>query len=141
MRENVLERFKEARYINLTTFRKNGKPVATPVWCAVVDGRLVVQTGSRTGKAKRIRANGKAKVAPSDARGRPLGEFVPAQARIIRDPELQRKAKAALAAKYGLQYRLFGLLGRLRRGRTGDTVFVEIVPELSKEHPNAGETA
>jgi len=138
MRGDVLERFEEARYINLTTFRKNGKPVPTPVWCAVVDGRLVVRTGSRTGKAKRIRANGKAEVAPSDARGRPLGDFVPARAHIIRDPELQRKAEAALAAKYGLQYRLVGLLNHLRRGPTGETIFLEVIPEPEAEEARDG---
>lgn len=40
------------RHIVLTTFRKNGEAVGTPVWFAERDGKLVVFTGANTGKAK-----------------------------------------------------------------------------------------
>lgn len=49
-----------SQYINLTTFRRNGQAVATPVWFVALNGRLYISTNVNSGKAKRIRANGKA---------------------------------------------------------------------------------
>jgi len=45
------------KYISLTTFRKNGTPVATPVWFGEDGDKLYVMTRSDLGKAKRIRNN------------------------------------------------------------------------------------
>lgn len=70
MARATLEHVADERYIRLTTFRPSGDPVHTPVWHVVVDGVLYVHTGDQTGKAKRLRANGTAEIAPSDARGR-----------------------------------------------------------------------
>jgi len=123
---NVL--FQNHKYINLTTFRKSGKAVPTPVWFVARDGHFYVYTGDRTGKAKRIRANGRAQIAPSDARGNPLGEFVPARGRQITDPALSREIQAGFQAKYGLQFRLFSLLSTLRRRGMGDPVWLELEP-------------
>jgi uncharacterized protein len=52
------------RYISITTFRRDGTPVATPVWVVAEGGRLYVWTGAQTGKAKRIRHHPAVTVAP-----------------------------------------------------------------------------
>lgn len=116
------------KYINLTTYRKNGKAVPTPVWFAEMDGKLYVFTGAQTGKAKRIRANGRASVAPSDARGNPLDDFVPMQARLVQDEQLIRRADALYKQRYGFQRALIGWLNRLR-GRRDTTVLIELTPQ------------
>jgi PPOX class probable F420-dependent enzyme len=41
----------------LTTFRKNGEAVPTPVWFAESDGKLYIYTANSSGKVKRIRNN------------------------------------------------------------------------------------
>jgi PPOX class probable F420-dependent enzyme len=115
-------------YINLTTFRKNGQEVPTPVWFAEIDGRLYVFTGAQTGKAKRIRANGRARVAPSDARGKPLGNFIPMRARFVQDEDLLRRADALYKRKYGFQRTLINWLNRLR-GRQDTPVLIELTSE------------
>ena len=114
------------RYLVLTTYRRNGQEVRTPLWCAVVDGKLIIRTGQRTGKVKRIRSRPQVQVAPSDARGRPLGPWQEALARRISDPDLCRRAEEAFAAKYGFAFRLLGLLNRLVRRRTGPMVYYEL---------------
>ena len=114
------------RYLVLATYRRNGQEVRTPVWCAVMDGKLVVRTGSRTGKAKRIRAQPRVRVAVSDARGRPLGPWKDATARRLSDPELCRRAEEALATKYRIAFRLVSLLNRLGRRRLGAPVYYEL---------------
>lgn len=47
------------QFINLTTYRKSGLPVSTPVWFALDGERLVGTSQPHTGKIKRIRNNPK----------------------------------------------------------------------------------
>jgi PPOX class probable F420-dependent enzyme len=120
----LLRPFAGQRYINLTTFRRDGRAVATPVWFVVHEGRLYVYTEAASGKAKRVRANGRAQIAPSDVRGRPLGPFVPAGARQVREEALRTRLEEAFRHKYGWQYRLFALVAALLR--RGEHVFIEL---------------
>ncbi len=104
-----------ARYINLVTFRRDGREVATPVWCVGLDGRLYVGTHAGTGKAKRIRATGRARWAVCNANGsRLLGPWREGPARIVTDTALAQRAAAALRRKYGWQWLLAMAVYRLR---------------------------
>ena len=107
------------RYISLSTFRRNGAEVATPVWFAEDGEKLYVFTLGDSGKVKRLRHTAKARVAPSDSRGRVQGAARAATARLIAEPAVIDRAHGALRAKYGWQMRvadLFsGLTGRARR--------------------------
>jgi len=120
----AIDLFKKNKYINVTTFRKNGEEVPTPVWFVALEDKLYTFTGAMSGKVKRIRANGRAKVAPSDVRGKPLAGFVPVHARIIADDSLQAQVTALYIKKYGLAYRLMTWSSRLR-GAPDETVFLE----------------
>jgi PPOX class probable F420-dependent enzyme len=71
------------KYISLTTFRKTGAGVSTPVWFGEDDGKLFVMTRSDMGKAKRIRNNPQVKVAPCTIRGKVTGPEFSATARIL----------------------------------------------------------
>lgn len=137
MSRNALASFDGKQFINLTTFRKSGQPVSTPVWFVQRDGCLYVHTGERTGKAKRIRATGRAQVAPSDGRGKPLGEFVSVVGRQINDPQRQREIEAAFRRKYGWAFRALNLLSPLRRKRMGDPVILELT--VNTESAGGGE--
>lgn len=117
----------KAQFINLTTFRRNGQAVPTPVWFVAHEGRLYVMTNIQSGKAKRIRATGRARVAPSDVRGNPLGEFVEARARPVEDESLRRALDAAFDRKYGIQRKIISLVANLRARQTGDPMyFIEL---------------
>ena len=113
------------RYISLATYRVNGAEVLTPVWFAAADGRFYVFTAEQSGKAKRLRHSQRARVAPSDARGRVRGEWREATARILTEPRTIERAYAALQAKYGWQMRVTNLLSRLT-GRINHRAWVEI---------------
>jgi hypothetical protein len=54
----------KSKYISLTTFRRDGTPVATPVWVAQQGDELVVYTVRSSGKAKRLRNSSRVSVAP-----------------------------------------------------------------------------
>ncbi|MER7888898.1 PPOX class F420-dependent oxidoreductase [Micromonospora sp. NPDC048909] len=125
----TLDRLSAEKYILLTTFRKDGQPVPTPVW-AVRDGNgLAVWTAADSGKVKRIRNNGTVTVGPCDVRGHPHGVPVPAHASLY-DSAGSRRIRGLLKHKYRVLGRLTLLGSRLRRGE-GGTVGIRI--ELTEE--------
>jgi len=87
------------KYISLSTVRKNGMKVATPVWFGEDGDKLYVMTRSDMGKVKRIRNNPGVEVAPSTIRGRVTGEVFPALARIL-PPEEHAHARQTINRKY-----------------------------------------
>lgn len=119
-----LDRLAAEKYVLLTTFRKDGRAVATPVW-AVRDGdALAVWTVVDSGKVKRVRRNGEVTVGPCDARGTPKGDPVPGHA-VVADISDNPRVRGLLAGKYGLQARLVTWASRVRRGAAG-TIVVRI---------------
>ncbi|MCW5249725.1 MULTISPECIES: PPOX class F420-dependent oxidoreductase [unclassified Streptomyces] len=120
----TLGRLGSGKYLLVTSYRKNGTTVATPVW-VVRDGRtLGVWTRADSWKVKRIRKRPDVLVAPCDARGNPTGDQVPATAE-IGDAALAGRYRRLIADKYGLLGRLALAGSRLRRGAHG-TVAVAI---------------
>ena len=113
------------RYVSLATFRRNGTEVKTPVWFAMIDGKLYVVTAGNAGKVKRLRHSPKARVAVSDARGGVRGAWREAKARIVTDRAVIERAHEALLAKYGWQARLLDLFSRLA-GRIRHRAWVEV---------------
>ncbi|NJN52634.1 MAG: PPOX class F420-dependent oxidoreductase [Gammaproteobacteria bacterium] len=96
----------DARYFNLATFRKSGVAVETPVWFATDGNVHYVFSEGQAGKVKRIRANGRARVAACDVRGRVLGPWQEGRARVITDVSEIARAYRALRARYGWQMML-----------------------------------
>jgi PPOX class probable F420-dependent enzyme len=117
-------------YINLTTFRKSGEPVSTPLWFAQHEGRLHATTEPDSGKMKRIRNNSRVELAPCNAWGREKGARVEGRARSVED-EPTGEAEAALHAKYRLGLGLFHLFGQHEIGK----VVLEIRPADPEDEP------
>ena len=113
------------RYVSLTTFRRSGAEVATPVWFAALGAQLYVVTSGDSGKVKRLRNTPKARVAPSNARGRVQGAWQSATAHLLTDPRMIDRARAALRGKYGLQMWVAELLSRLT-GRIQRRAWIEV---------------
>jgi uncharacterized protein len=122
----------EEPYISLTTFKRDGTPVSTPVWVAGDDGRLLVHSAADTWKVKRIRRDGHVQVAPCGPAGKVRGELLEGEARILTDTALVESLEAR---KYGFVYRLIGAFRaigrRLRREPPAESVTIEIVPAPS----------
>jgi uncharacterized protein len=87
------------KYISLTTLRKTGVGVATPVWFGEEDGKLYVMTRSDMGKTKRIRNNPQVRVAPCTIRGTVKGPEFAASARILPSQDHAR-ARLVINHKY-----------------------------------------
>ena len=111
--------FEKGKYLSLETFKKSGKGVRTPVWFAADrslnlasgSAELFVYTVDNTGKVKRIRNNAHIRIAPCDARGKVLGDWVEAQAEMVAGQEAARGMKL-LNKKYWPLKQIMGFFAR-----------------------------
>ncbi len=115
------------RYVSLATFRRDGREVRTPVWIAAEGARLYVYSNGRSGTVKRVRANGRARLAACDARGtlRAPEAWLEARARVATDEPTRARGFAALGRKYGWQMSLLLFFARLG-GRYRDRAILEL---------------
>jgi uncharacterized protein len=59
------------KYVSITTFRKTGVGVSTPVWIAKLpDGKVGFTIDADSGKAKRLRNNSKVTLRPCNVKGK-----------------------------------------------------------------------
>lgn len=105
-----------ARYVSLTTFKRNGDPVAVPVWIAPAQsgppfrpGELVFVSLEDTFKVKRLRRDPRVELRECDVRGRvaPDAERFVGTGRVLSAPDDVRAVKQAIGNKYGGWYHLF----------------------------------
>jgi len=121
-------------YVSLTTFRRTGVPVPTPVWAAPDAETLVVWTRTDSGKVKRLRHTSKVTVAPCDIRGRVDGPAVDGVAEFVPHTDWPG-ALAALRRSYGLRFQLghvtSRVVQRLSRRDTDRNEIIRIRPATS----------
>src|ERR1700688_1596844 len=98
VRMTIPKEIRGQKYVSLTTFRKSGQAVVTPVWFAEQDEKLYVKTRSDSGKYKRVRNNPQVKIAPCTVRGKVTGPQFSATARVI-PPDQWPEAQKALHRK------------------------------------------
>ena len=108
------------RHLSVTSFKRDGTRVATPVW-AVSDGwRLFAFTDLQSAKVRRIRHNPHVLVAPCRVDGKLRREPVSAQAEVLTSVADLERVQKLLLARYKVSYRvvmLFYRLGRRLRGK------------------------
>lgn len=101
-----LTRLDREHYISLTTFRRDGTAVATPVWFGVDGDHLLVWTDATSGKVKRVRATPRVTVAICDGRGRVKGDEREGTARLL-PAEAEARVEQLLSRKYGVVKTVF----------------------------------
>ncbi|QES45581.1 PPOX class F420-dependent oxidoreductase [Streptomyces venezuelae] len=124
MPDTSLAQLSAGKYLLVSTYRKDGTLVPTPVWVVEDGDALGIWTPGESWKVKRIRGRADVMVGPCDRRGRPTGEQVPATAEIC-PPDVTARYRTLILHKYGVPgfLTLFG--SRIRRGLKG-TVGVRI---------------
>ncbi|MGW3634369.1 PPOX class F420-dependent oxidoreductase [Streptomyces sp. NPDC005122] len=118
MDETRLDTLGSGKFLLITSYRKNGTGVPTPVWVVRDGDALGAWTVADSWKVKRIRNRPDVLVGPCDVRGNPTGEQVPATAEIL-DQTATARYRGLIARKYGIFGRLTLFGSRLRRGREG----------------------
>jgi len=110
--------FHNQRVLNLESYKKDGKPVRTPVVFAETNGVLYFQTALKAWKAKRVVRNPTVRIVPSTFRGDPKGNWVNARVTKLEGEEAQ-KARKIYVDKLSFITRFFFLFERLRWGEIG----------------------
>jgi uncharacterized protein len=117
--------FVNQRTVLLTTYRRDGTPVGTPVNIVIDGERAFVRTFDTAWKLKRIRKNPRVEIAPSTVRGKPTGSAIGARARVLGGSE-SAHASQALNKKHPILHGvLVPLVHRLQRH---ETVHIELMP-------------
>jgi PPOX class probable F420-dependent enzyme len=105
----------DEKYMLLTTFRRDGTAVASPVWVVPLEDRKVgFWTSSGSGKAKRLAHTDRVTVQPCDARGRikPGSAPIEGTAQLVTGTEFET-IRSRVNAKYGLMTHIAKLTGSL----------------------------
>jgi PPOX class probable F420-dependent enzyme len=123
--EAAIGRLDRESYINLATFRRDGRAVETPVWFAVRDGKLYVFSEAKAGKMKRLRNDARLRLAACNVRGKVHGDWHEGAGNRVDDAESVAIAYDALLAKYGWLMRLTNFVSRLT-GRIEGRAIIEI---------------
>lgn len=122
----VLEPFVRQGTVLLTSYRKIGTPVGTPVSIAVDGDVAFVRSWSTAGKMKRIRNNPVIDIQPSTLRGRPTGgPSFQARARLLSGDEAAHARKLINKKHPVLHGVLVPLVHKLARY---ETVHLELTP-------------
>ncbi|MFE5913737.1 PPOX class F420-dependent oxidoreductase [Streptomyces wedmorensis] len=122
----ISDELRRGRYVSLTTFRKDGTGVATPVWYAVEGSELYAWTRTDSWKVKRLRKDPRVEVVVCDVRGKVAegAERVTGEGRLVEGEEL-RRIRGLLARKYGWQFWLTDVPAMIaRRGKRPHTGIV-----------------
>jgi PPOX class probable F420-dependent enzyme len=111
------------QFINLTTFRRNGEPVSSPVNFATYEGKVYVITGRTSWKVKRIEKDPYVRIIPCDWNGKPLGDTIKGKARILPEAEAEAlRGKLYFVTPAIIRF----ILNGIRAWKHNGTVCIEI---------------
>lgn len=108
-----------SKCISLTTFKRDGTKISTPIWFNVIGEKIYVTTEPGAWKVKRIANNPNVEFAVCTQRGKVTGQTFGGTARILPPVEL-----AAVIAAKKRRYATFRLIHLFKK----DQVAVEITP-------------
>jgi PPOX class probable F420-dependent enzyme len=116
-----LETMFPGRYLSVTSFKRDGTGVATPVWFVSDGRRLLALTDLHSAKVRRIRRDPRVLIASCRADGKLRGEPVPARVEVLTStPDLEH-VQRLLGERYKVSYRLVMLAYRLGRRLRGQS--------------------
>lgn len=130
----ALDEIARLQYVSLTTFRRSGEPVATPVWVARDGDDVVVITVDGVGKTKRLAHTARVELRPCDVRGR-VETGAPCwlgTAQVVRDREGLDAVRRAMSAKYPVARvgnAMEDLLGRWMRRKPRAGIRIRLQPD------------
>ena len=113
-----LSAVRQASTIVLTTYRRDGTPVETPVSIAFEGDRAFFRSFDQAWKTKRLRNNPHVEIAASTLRGRRTGPPVQAQATLLQGEQARVAARALARRHRVLQAVLVPAMHRLMRYQT-----------------------
>jgi PPOX class probable F420-dependent enzyme len=117
-------------FLSLTTFRKSGERVSTPVWIARDGDALIVTTPQASGKVKRLRNSPRVEVRPCNRMGRVKDgvEPVAGVAEVLTNEGIRERLTGIIRRKYWLEYWMVMSIERLIKSGQENRVILRITP-------------
>jgi PPOX class probable F420-dependent enzyme len=118
----------DERFLSLTTFRKSGVAVSSPVWVGRDGDALVVTTPEGSGKVKRLRNSSRVELRPCSRSGKVEdgAEPVAGVAEIVTADDSRDQLTGVIKQKYGLEYRIIMGIERLSKAGRRERVILRI---------------
>jgi uncharacterized protein len=113
-----LSSLKDTKTVLLTTYKRDGTAVDTPVSLAFDGDRAFFRSYDKAWKTKRLRNNPNVKVAPATVKGTATGPAIDARATLLDDGEARIAARALARRHRVLQALVVPVSHRLMRYRT-----------------------
>ena len=107
----------DEKYVNLTTFTKDGRPKPCPVWITDTgDGTVGSTTFSTSWKVKRLNNDSRVTLQPCDAKGAVTAgtDVVEGTAIASQGAEFER-VRSLIQSKYGIQFAMINFFGKIRK--------------------------
>jgi PPOX class probable F420-dependent enzyme len=120
-----LEALFPGRYLSVTSFKRDGSGVATPVWFVSDGRRLFALTDLHSAKVRRIRRSPRVLVAPCGPSGKLRGEPIPAHVEVLTATADLERVQKLLMQRYKVSYRVVMLFYRLGRRLRGETAVAD----------------
>ena len=120
----------DQRFLSLTTFRRSGEPVSTPVWIGRDGETLVVTTPAKSGKVKRLHNDPRVELRPCGRFGKVKSgtAAISGVAEIVEDPAEQAGPAELIREKYGLEYRIVMRIERIGKDGNEERLILRIRP-------------
>lgn len=123
----------DEKFVSLTTFKRNGDAIASPMWIARDGGHLVIWTPADTWKVKRVRRDPRVTLRPSGRTGtvKPDAPLVTGTAEVVTDADYVAHVRELIKKKYGLGFTVITSLEAIvARGRK-PRVALRITPSVA----------
>jgi PPOX class probable F420-dependent enzyme len=105
-----------AKYVSFVTYKKDGTPVATPVWVVSFEGGYAFTTDPDAYKVKRLRNDARATLTVCDMRGKIApNAIVYSGAALVLDEADTQRVDALVRKKYSIGYRMIGVMSVLKK--------------------------
>ena len=116
------------KFVSLTTFKKDGAAVATPMWIGRDGDHLFVWTPADSWKAKRVKNNPRVVLAPCGRGGKVHegADPVDGVAEVITEPATVQRLAGVIRRKYGLEFTVVTFLERLLARKQKPRVILRI---------------
>jgi PPOX class probable F420-dependent enzyme len=110
----------EQKFVSLTTFKRDGSAVASPMWIVAEGEQLWAWTPADAWKVKRIRRDPRVTLTPSGRTGKVQSgaPVIDAAAEVITDAGEVTRVESLIKRKYGVEFRIVTLIETIAaRGR------------------------
>ena len=132
MREGTDADLGDEKFVSLTSFKRNGDAVSSPMWIVRDGERLSVWTPADAWKVKRVQRDPRVTLTPCGRTGKvkPGQPTLHGTAEVITDPASVARTESLVKRKYGMEFRVVTLIETIAARGRKLRVVLRITPSI-----------